>query len=115
MRKHNFKNRVTDIWNDLPQELVQAKTVKSFEILLDKYWENREVKYDHNEDIRVRTGSHKKKFIVDIDEEDANIVVEKPASIEDPKVARKNTPLLNLTLVGVENLFTKWIGTAEMV
>ena len=38
LRKHNFKNRVTDIWNDLPQELVQAKTVKSFEILLDKYW-----------------------------------------------------------------------------
>ena len=36
-----------------------------------------------------------------------------------PKVARKNTPLLNLTLdmslVGVENLFTKWIGTAQMV
>jgi len=23
----------------LPQELVQAKTVKSFKILLDKYWE----------------------------------------------------------------------------
>jgi hypothetical protein len=58
-----------------------SKTVKSFEILLDKYWENREVKYDHNEDIRVRTGSHKNKFIVDIDEEDADIVVERPASI----------------------------------
>jgi hypothetical protein len=26
------------------------------------------------------------KFIVDIDEEDADIVVERPASIEDPKV-----------------------------
>jgi hypothetical protein len=38
LRKHSFKNRVTDIWNDLPQELVQAKTVKSFEILLDKYY-----------------------------------------------------------------------------
>jgi hypothetical protein len=37
LRKDSFKNRVTDIWNDLPQELIQAKTVKSFEILLDKY------------------------------------------------------------------------------
>ena len=44
LRKRSFKNRVTDIWNDLPQKLVQAKTVKSFEILLDKYWENQEVK-----------------------------------------------------------------------
>jgi hypothetical protein len=33
----------------------------------------------------VKTGSHKK-FILDIDEEDADIVVERPASIEDPKV-----------------------------
>jgi hypothetical protein len=40
----------------LPQELVQAKTVKSFEILLDKYWENQEVKYDYNEEIMVKTG-----------------------------------------------------------
>jgi hypothetical protein len=92
LRKHSFKNRVTDIWNDLPQELVQAKTVKSFEILLDKYWENQEVKYDCNEEIKVRTGSHKKKFIVDIEEEDADIhvrhiVVERPASIENLKVS----------------------------
>jgi hypothetical protein len=87
LRKHSFKNRVTDIWNDLPQELVQTKTAKSFEILLDKYWEKQEVKYDFNEEIKVRTGSHKKKFIVDIDEEDADIhvVVERPASIEDLK------------------------------
>jgi hypothetical protein len=34
--------------NDLPQELVQAKTVKSFEILLDKYWENQEVEFDYD-------------------------------------------------------------------
>jgi superfamily I DNA and RNA helicase len=44
---------VTNIWNDLLQELVLAKTVKSFEILLDKYWENQEVKYDYNEEINV--------------------------------------------------------------
>ena len=87
LRKHSFKNRVTDIWNDLPQELVQAKIVKSFAILLDKYWENQEVKYDYNEEIKVKTGSHKRKFILDIDEVDANIVIERPASIEDPKVS----------------------------
>jgi hypothetical protein len=33
-----------------------------------------------------KPGGEIKKFIVDIDEEDADIVVERPASIEDPKV-----------------------------
>ena len=71
------------------KRLYKKKKLKSFQILLDKYWENQEVKYDYNEEIKVRTGSHKKKFIhvVDIDEEDADIVVERPASIEDPKVS----------------------------
>jgi hypothetical protein len=60
LRKHSFKNRMTDIWNDLPHELVHKKPVKSFELLLDKYWEKQEVKYDYNEEIKNRTGSHKK-------------------------------------------------------
>jgi hypothetical protein len=54
--------------------------------LLNKYWENQEVKYDYNEEIKVKTGSHKKNFVLDIDEEDTDIVVERSASIEDPKV-----------------------------
>ena len=45
------------------------------------------MKYDYNEEIKVTTGSHKKKFIVDIDEEDVDIVVERPVSIEDSKVS----------------------------
>jgi hypothetical protein len=49
-KSYTYKH--TDIWNDLSQELAQAKTVKSFEILLDKYWENQEVKYDYNEEIK---------------------------------------------------------------
>ena len=47
---------------------------------------------------KVRTGSHKKKFIVDIDEEDADIVVERPASIEDPKVYFANLILDNCVI-----------------
>ena len=45
--------------------------------------------YDYNEEIKVKTGTcHKKKFILDIDEVDADIVVERPASIEDLKVSQ---------------------------
>ena len=61
---------------------IQAKTVKRFEILLDRYWEKQGVKYDHNEEIK--TGSHKK-FILEKNEVDADIVVERPASTEVPK------------------------------
>ena len=45
------------------------------------------MKYDYNEEIKVKTGSHKKKFIFDIDEVDADIVIERPASMEEPKVS----------------------------
>jgi hypothetical protein len=45
------------------------------------------VKYDYNEEIKVKTGSHKKKLILDIDEVDADIVVERSASREDSKVS----------------------------
>ena len=55
--------------------------------MLDKYWENQEVKYDYNEEIKVKTGSHKKKFILENDEVDVDRVVERPVSIEDPKVS----------------------------
>ena len=51
-----------------------------------------------NEEIKVRTGSHQKKFLVDIDEEDADIVVERPASIEDPKVYFANLILDNCVI-----------------
>ena len=63
--------------------------------MLDQYWKNQEVKYDYNEEIKVRTGSHKKKFIVDINEEDVDIVVERPASIEDPNVRVATVSLMN--------------------
>ena len=41
-----------DFWyrehNNLPQEAVSAKSVKDFEIAIDKHWENQEMKYNHN-------------------------------------------------------------------
>ena len=42
-----FTNRIVDIWNSLPNKVITAKTVKNFEINLDKYWEAQEFKYDH--------------------------------------------------------------------
>ena len=46
LRKFNFTNRIVEIWNSLPQSVVNAKDVRQFEILLDKFWEHQDVKFD---------------------------------------------------------------------
>ena len=37
VRKHFFTNRVIDIWNNLPENVVLAKTLYSFENRLDNF------------------------------------------------------------------------------
>ena len=45
INKRNYcGNRVIDAWNNLPQEAVSIKSVKDFEIAIDKHWENQEMK-----------------------------------------------------------------------
>ncbi|PJE77527.1 hypothetical protein CI610_03548 [invertebrate metagenome] len=39
-RKHFFSYRIVDLWNSLPQHVINAETVYQFEILLDNYWKN---------------------------------------------------------------------------
>ena len=41
---YSFTNRVVDISNNLPNEVVSAKNDKQFEIQLDIFWENQSVK-----------------------------------------------------------------------
>ena len=57
--KFSFTNRIVDIWNSLPNEVITAKTVNNFEINLDKYWEAQEFKYDHtaNSNLTSKPGS----------------------------------------------------------
>ena len=48
LRKHSFCSRVVNIWNSLPNEVVEADTINIFKNRLDKYWSNQEVFYDFN-------------------------------------------------------------------
>ena len=50
IRKYYFTNRVANIWNDLPESVVSANTLFTFENRLDKYWANQPMKYDFNSD-----------------------------------------------------------------
>ena len=47
IRKHSFTSRVINIWNHLPDNVVSAKTVKSFENQLDKFWKNQDIRYQY--------------------------------------------------------------------
>ena len=48
VRKNSFAFRVVDPWNSLPEEVISAPSIKSFERRLDKFWNNQTIKYDFN-------------------------------------------------------------------
>ena len=51
LRKFSFTNRIVDLWNTLPQSVIDAKDVRQFEIRLDKYWEHQDVKFEYKASI----------------------------------------------------------------
>ena len=46
IRKYSFTNRIVDLWNSLPNHIVEAKTMFQFENRLDRHRENHPMKYD---------------------------------------------------------------------
>jgi len=47
---------VVNIWNSLPNDVVEANTVNAFKYRLDKHWSNHDVLFDFNADL-IGTGS----------------------------------------------------------
>ena len=45
--KNSFFFRITDTWNNLPDEVVSAPTVLSFEHKLDNHWKNHPMYFDY--------------------------------------------------------------------
>jgi hypothetical protein len=43
--------------NSLPESVIQAKSVKNFEIGLDEHWKHQECKYDFTANINIRSNS----------------------------------------------------------
>ena len=55
IRQHSFSQRVIHIWNDLPPEAKNAKSVVEFEKILDEFWKDQPLKYDnHKADIILK-------------------------------------------------------------
>jgi hypothetical protein len=51
VRKHFFNNRIINVWNSLPDNIVTVKNVNAFKNLLDKFWNFQEFKYNWRADI----------------------------------------------------------------
>ena len=47
LRKYSFSNRITNMWNSLPDSVVLADTVNQFKNRLDKHWANYAFLYDY--------------------------------------------------------------------
>jgi hypothetical protein len=49
-----------DLWNTLPQSVIDAKDARQFEIRLHKYWEHQDVKFEYKASIQNKenTGNH---------------------------------------------------------
>lgn len=51
IRKYSFGSRVVNVWNSLPDYVVEADSLNAFKNRLDKYWTNQEVVYDYKSDL----------------------------------------------------------------
>ena len=47
IKKNSFIHGCTDVWNSLPQSVVGAPSVQSFETKIDKLWQNHPIKLDY--------------------------------------------------------------------
>ena len=48
VRKYSFTQRIVNIWNGLPEHVVNSSSVNSFKNNLDKFWVSQEVYYNFN-------------------------------------------------------------------
>ena len=44
--RHTFSTRIVNIWNSLPNYVVEACSVNAFKARLDKIWSHQSVKFD---------------------------------------------------------------------
>ena len=62
LRKHFFSARIVNIWNSLPNSVVDARTVNAFKARLDKFWKHQSVKFDFTADL-TGTGNRSEEVI----------------------------------------------------
>ena len=51
LKKFTFTNRVNNIWNSLPNNIIMSLTTNQFKNSLDKFWINQEVRYNYDAEL----------------------------------------------------------------
>jgi len=51
LRKFSFTNRIVNIWNSLPNAVVDVNSVEVFKSRLDNFWKFQDVKIDYTADL----------------------------------------------------------------
>ena len=59
IRQSQFRLRAADAWNSLPEYVVVASSIKSFERRLDKFWADQPIRFDDESQI-ITTCSREK-------------------------------------------------------
>ena len=54
IRRNSFTFRIVDQWNNLPDAIVNTKTVLNFEISLDRMWRNKNLEVLYNPECPIR-------------------------------------------------------------
>ena len=57
-RQMYFTARIVNVWNSLPNYVIEARSVISFEKRLDNYWKDQAVKYNFEENLITTPGHH---------------------------------------------------------
>ena len=52
--KYSFSNRIVDLWNSLPDSVISAETVFSFETRLYNYWKDQDILYKYESKINFK-------------------------------------------------------------
>ena len=69
-----FSAHIVNIWNSLPNSVVDACTVNAFKACLDKFWQHQSVKFDFTADL-MGTGNRSEEAILSVYNDDADLEV----------------------------------------
>ena len=53
VRKNSFGVRIVNIWNNLPENVVNSSNVNTFKNRLDKHWENQEILFNYRAELKI--------------------------------------------------------------
>ena len=72
MRKYSFTLRVTDQWNNLPLNIVDAPSLNCFKSRIDKLWHGSQVMFDHNTNIMQFTANCRSRACAHVTQSEAD-------------------------------------------